>query len=482
MTTDLANLLTAYTPSEFDFHATRMNPQDKLDFEAGHRATVKKILDREDLAITRDLLESKRGGQDLTPQQLLATTRVISALYMKNYAIRRGLATCTGIPSFPYREVTECFPTFDYPLLRRTIVALGGEEFLVRRPLEEIIAGYSSQQHKLFSYHLEAFLEASACYLKTKSNHPDSLSSMRALFEQFFFKLAERTRSVPISLVDFYAEGSAILATVGTEIANKNAVFAGEWRKYMPEASMGLVAITTATDSEDKALFAELKAQGFTKVRTIRAGENFVQEYSRGVGQRIVHLRTGAGSLGVLSAGSILPDVLRELSPDYLISAGICFGLKPLKDGEPFQKLGDVVCATSIHDYETVRQGNEVELRGNLLPVGPNILQATRIARSQLGKVKYRFFEGQVVSGQKLVDSEEFVESLRARFPAALAGEMEGNAVASTSIYKGWQWILIKGICDWGMNKDDSWQAVAAERACRLAVATAMVLLTTPRT
>ncbi|MEP5762862.1 MAG: hypothetical protein ABJ327_26785, partial [Litoreibacter sp.] len=58
-----------------------------------------------------------------------------------------------------------------------------------------------------------------------------------------------------------------------------------------------------------------------------------------------------------------------------------------------------------------------------------------------------------------------------------VGGEMEGNAVAGASIYKGRQWILIKGICDWGMGKEDGSQAIAAERACDLAVRAIVNLL-----
>ncbi len=100
----------------------------------------------------------------------------------------------------------------------------------------------------------------------------------------------------------------------------------------------GLVAITTATDSEDTALYACLDAHGFSRSRLLRVGNGVLQEFTRGVIQRIVHIRTSAGSMGVNSAGMVLPNVLQELDVKYLVSAGICFGLKPYKGGQEFQK------------------------------------------------------------------------------------------------------------------------------------------------
>ncbi|MEH6727812.1 MAG: hypothetical protein V7703_16795, partial [Hyphomicrobiales bacterium] len=109
---------------------------------------------------------------------------------------------------------------------------------------------------------------------------------------------------------------------------------------------------------------------------------------------------------------------------------------------------------------------------------GPGLLAAARIAKDQTDRTNFNVFEGTILSGQKLVDDPSFVERLRERFPEAIGGEMEGNALATAAIYEGRQWILIKAICDWGMEKEDVSQNLAAERACQLAVKTAQILMT----
>ena len=175
----------------------------------------------------------------------------------------------------------------------------------------------------------------------------------------------------------------------------------------------------------------------------------------------------------------MIPPTLNYLNAKFVISAGICFGLKPKKYNVGQQEFGDVLIAAEIQDYETNRQGSEkISTRGDKLPAGPGLLGAARIAKDQTDRSDFKVYEGMVLSGQKLVDDPSFIQDLRSMFPEALGGEMEGNAIATSSIYEGRQWILIKGICDWGMNKDDSSQGLAAERACQLAVKTAKILMT----
>ncbi|NOC84559.1 hypothetical protein GS620_14195 [Ruegeria sp. HKCCD6428] len=478
MTDDLSRLITNYSSDQFDFDLVRASSGDRSLFESGHSATIRKVIDREDLAITRDLLETNRGTKMLTSAEIDATTRAISALYMKNYADRRGLATCTGIPNFPYREISAHFPLYDYPLLRRSLISLGGYPFVYHQPTDELIVNYGSIEHRHFAYYLEAFLESAAASIRAQVNQPNEIAPMRTLFEQFFIReLDGCDRSKILNFSDFYTHGKLRLLNGGQRISVYNQQFAETWRKYVPERPNGLIAITTATDSEDKALFEALEENGFLRTRLIQAGDGVVQEFTREYTQKLVHIRTSAGSLGVNSAGMILPNVLRELDVNYLVSAGICFGLKPEKDGQPYQKYGDVLISTAMQDYETERVGEVKINRGERLPASPGLLQAARIARAQFDEADFSIHEGVVLSGQKLVDNEDLVKELRSTFAEAIGGEMEGNAVAAASLYKGRQWILIKGICDWGMNKEDGWQSIAASRACKLAVKAIVTLL-----
>lgn len=482
MTSSLSSHLLGYESDKFQFELVRAHKNDQTDFENGHKALVSKILNSEGRAITRDLLETHLGDNEMTSGQINAASRVISALYMNIYATMRGLAMCTGIPSFSYVDVPAGFPSFDYPLLRRAIVGLGGEKYIIGGQIEDIIQHYKGQSHQRFAFHLEAFLESGAASIKNQVNDPDSFQSMRALFNQFFVRELDGS---PVeggrNIGEFYDQATMHLLSCGERVSKSDDYFSKTWRGYVPEQVNGLVVITTATNSEDTALFAALKENGFTRSKNLNTGVGVAQEFTRNHIQKLVHLRTSAGSMGVSSAGGVLPQAMTVLDAQFIIGAGICFGLKPKAQKAGDQEYGDVLFSTYIQDYETVRLGTEVKPRGERLPAGVGLLQAVRIARDTTDQSEFNIYEGLMLSGQKLVDDESFVQMLRSTYPDAIGGEMEGNALAASSIHDGRQWITIKGICDWGMEKEDGWQKIAAERACKLAVKAAVILLTTVR-
>lgn len=487
MTDTLSSHLLGYQPDRFNFEFIRASRHDQSDFEQGLPMLKKRVFNREDRAITRDLLESPGNSNTMSPKQINATTRIISALYMNIYATKRGLATCTGIPNFPYEEDRGSFPSFDYPILRRTIQSLGGERILMHASVDDIVLYYRSQDHHRFAYNLEALLESAAASIRKKVNDPESLPSMRALLNQFLIREIDQfsycgAQSIP----EFFNQAAACVMSCGERVAKSDSNFLEKWRTYMPEQVNGLIVITTATESEDRALFAALEQNGFSRSRYVKIGNGVAQEFVRSHTQKVVHLRTSAGSLGANSAGTVLPLAMEELDAKFIISAGICFGLKP-RDQDPDgtngyeQQYGDILYSSYIQDYETQRQGREIKPRGERLPAGAGLLQAVRIARDETDCAKFSIYEGLMLSGQKLVDDEHFVSVLRSSYPDAIGGEMEGNALSASSIHSGRQWITIKGICDWGMNKEDGWQELAANRACDLAIKTAIILLTTER-
>jgi nucleoside phosphorylase len=67
-----------------------------------------------------------------------------------------------------------------------------------------------------------------------------------------------------------------------------------------------------------------------------------------------------------------------------------------------------------------------------------------------------------------LVDSVSLRQALKARYPDAEGGEMEGAGVYASSVRVGTEWIVVKGICDWGWNKKWDAQELAAANAATL--------------
>ena len=67
-----------------------------------------------------------------------------------------------------------------------------------------------------------------------------------------------------------------------------------------------------------------------------------------------------------------------------------------------------------------------------------------------------------------LVDSGSLRGALKARYPDAEGGGMEGAGVYVSSVRAGTEWIVVKGICDWGHDKNSDAQESAAANASKL--------------
>lgn len=82
---------------------------------------------------------------------------------------------------------------------------------------------------------------------------------------------------------------------------------------------------------------------------------------------------------------------------------------------------------------------------------------------------------GKFASGGNLLNDEEHVKALLASpsFKDVIGGDMEAwglYAASQKAAVKGFsfQWIVVKGICDWAFGKNDCWQPLAAAAAANL--------------
>lgn len=86
-----------------------------------------------------------------------------------------------------------------------------------------------------------------------------------------------------------------------------------------------------------------------------------------------------------------------------------------------------------------------------------------------------RIFFGKVATGGLLLDNAAFLASLvgSSIFDDVVGGEMEAwglsKAIEQASM-DGLEiaWIVVKGICDWGLGKAKGWQPLAAASAADL--------------
>ncbi len=187
---------------------------------------------------------------------------------------------------------------------------------------------------------------------------------------------------------------------------------------------------------------------------------------------RIYHAISKMGSINRGASAEVTSNVIKHLKPQKIIAVGVALGLHQKK-----HKIGDVLIAEKIICYEPARLNpNRTRFnRGDEHIATPAIVNSLRIidgnrrrAKAEWPTVKF----GSVLSGEKLVDDEIFRDQLKVEFPEAIGGEMEGCGIAAKSSEFGVEWVLIKGICDWGMNKSRNKsknQEIAAMNAAQVA-------------
>jgi nucleoside phosphorylase len=161
-----------------------------------------------------------------------------------------------------------------------------------------------------------------------------------------------------------------------------------------------------------------------------------------------------AGEQGTASAAGVLGSALRlvpELRPDYVVLTGICYGLRP----DEGQQLGDIVIGRRLQgvDHRKVTEAGVVH-RGVNVGCSPFLLDRFQAARVTWTGARVHI--GTILTSNTVVNSRQLVDELRAEFPDAIAGEMEGTGLyeATTEDIKP-DWIVVKAISDWGFGKND---------------------------
>ena len=191
----------------------------------------------------------------------------------------------------------------------------------------------------------------------------------------------------------------------------------------------------------------------------------------------VIHLEL-IDQASVRQSASILSisNAIDAFSPDAVILVGVAFGSGDGKSD--WQTVGDVLVSKTVTDYESgvIREGGF--LSDGAISEAGKFLISTFSAFSKtwtfdLEKRPAKCLMGNILSGDKFIDDYEFKYQLFKRYPLAYGGEMEGRGAYAACRDRGLnEWIIVKGICDWGdgntsQNKHEN-QKVASESAVSL--------------
>jgi nucleoside phosphorylase/ribosomal protein S13 len=166
--------------------------------------------------------------------------------------------------------------------------------------------------------------------------------------------------------------------------------------------------------------------------------------------------------MGISGTGSIINTINKVhtyLNPEKIIMVGIAFGINEEK-----QKIGDILVSKQIWNYGPERiTENENISRGDKIPASSSLIQLFHSVESRNDVVSHF---GLIASGEKLVNSKNFLDELKTKEKELIGGDMEAAGLVSVCYDKHIDWLVIKAICDWGHDKSDQYQIRAADNAC----------------
>lgn len=229
--------------------------------------------------------------------------------------------------------------------------------------------------------------------------------------------------------------------------------------------------IVAVTDVERDVLFKKLTPiDGENQVLQLPHNSNTYYIGKLGI-QEVTVLIVGMGAVSRDSTMNKITEAIDLLKPKALIMVGIAFGMDKTK-----QKIGDVLISQRIIAYEPQKlKEKNVIYRGDATSSGKILFDRLKNSENWVHQVtpkttsKKHF--GTILSGEKLFDSKSKRDEIYKAFPDAIGGEMEGYGLASVSSFKGInEWIIIKGVCDWGFDKQNKNKELYQQRAMKSAV------------
>lgn len=168
----------------------------------------------------------------------------------------------------------------------------------------------------------------------------------------------------------------------------------------------------------------------------------------------------------------LVSQLVNELSPVAVVMVGIAFGVNEQK-----QKIGDVLVSDKILPYDSQKiLENRTEYKEVPKEVGFQLLNAFREYREWIyclpNSEQSMVYIGSVLTGSRVVNNYEYRSQLISDFGdyKPIGGEMEAQGIYSMCKVHGiTEWIIVKGICDWGYKKNtpnkEADQIIAANAA-----------------
>ena len=243
----------------------------------------------------------------------------------------------------------------------------------------------------------------------------------------------------------------------------------------MPSTSSSVVPLRilliTVTVVESRALKAAITA-ATGRSSAVRRIDGFTyQDYGRLGDYELMHQISGMGSGGVAGSQESARRGIHAVKPNAILMIGIAFGVDRTK-----QPVGTILVSKQIQTYELQRVNPDASItpRGDIVTASPRLLDWVSHAEIDLPESFPRIKKGLMLSGEKLIDNQDYRDQLLKVAPEAIGGEMEGAGLYVASQNAQVDWLLVKAVCDWADGNKavdkDQLQASAARSAAEFCV------------
>lgn len=186
----------------------------------------------------------------------------------------------------------------------------------------------------------------------------------------------------------------------------------------------------------------------------------------------VVLVKSGMGTGRAGGAIMTTQKAIDHWSPTTIVMIGIAFGVDRNK-----QNIGDVLIAEQIIPYDVRREGKDITTYRSEHPPTSMILRDRFEGVSNWsfhlpGGNTAKHSVCPLLSGEVLIDNQDFRDTLLRKFPKAKGGEMEASGVYAAAVEARLDWIVVKAICDFadgrkGENKEAN-QLLAMQAAISL--------------
>lgn len=457
----------------------RNNYQGSLEAKLAP-VVVRALHDREGQALTYDYFKTYVDAADIPSASAEdRLRRQIHLSYVQHYMAQEDADIPTGMPVLDYldSELTLDFPLYDLKLLHVVVRSLGLGPFIDNpwsrhETFWEFVTAQRGWDVQFRLSHLVRLLLWGLALTDAGESALGTLAARRHRIEQ-------RVRGVlPEYRVPHERDPNTALnaAHNGIELALRQlkvthpAIAALLKRAEDIDQLLNCdVLLVTATDLETRTVLATVPKDLSRTPARVFIGDKTYFDLGLIAGARVVLVQTDMGPGGPGGASLTLAEALSVWEATSVILVGIAFGVDPAR-----QRLGDVVVAQQVLDYEAVRVGVSPEGGYQLVPRGDRprasvrLLDRCHAALIDWPNVPVHF--GLLLTGAKLVDHKDFRDQLVSLSGGeAIGGDMEAGGVYAAAVRARRDWVAVKAISDWAdgrkHRKETSRQELAANNA-----------------